>query len=280
MANLQRTPPAGKSTANNNTSLTKKRQRIDDQSWENMTSMDDAAGPCSISLDGMMKMMLQQFAETRQLIDTVRGEIRDVNKRIDVVKTELKDDIKSVKDECAAKLQQHDSALVSLNKRMDSVSHKLGALENRNELIISGVPSVDGENLQSTVNAIGRHLAVKSATTQMVETRRIKPGPNSDRDGLIVVEFALKAARDEFYGAYLRERNLKLRHIGLDSDRRIYINESLTTEARKLKSAALHLKKLGKLTSVYTKQGVVHVKPTGSELAVVIRSENDLQKYS
>lgn len=105
----------------------------------------------------------------------------------------------------------------------------------------------------------------------MVGTRRIEPGPNSDRDGLIVVEFALKAARDEFCGAYLRERNLKLRHIGLDSDRRVNINESLTTETLKLKSAAQHLnlKKMGKLTYVYTKLGVVHVKPTGSQLAIV-----------
>lgn len=279
MSNLQRTPPAVGGNKNN-TPLTYKRNRMDYESYESTVMTGSDANDSPITLDSMMKMMVYQFAETRKLIDSVRTEIKDVNTKIDAVKADLKSDIQSVKDECASKFQHHDIVLESLNKRMDSVTHKLGALENRNELIISGVPSKPGEDLNSTLKAIGQHLEVKDTATRMVETRRLKSGGKSTSDGLIVAEFALKTSRDEFYSAYLRKRDLKLRHIGLDSDRRVYINESLTSEARKLKSAALHLKKAGKLASVYTKQGILHVKPTTTAPPIVIQTEKELEKYS
>lgn len=121
---------------------------------------------------------------------------------------------------------------------------------------------------------------MRDTATLVVEARRLKSGSKTNADGLIVAEFALKSTRDEFYSAYLQKRDLKLRHIGLDSDRRVYINESLTIEARKLKSAALHLKKSGKLSSVYTKHGVVYIKPAANGPTIEIQSERDLDKYS
>lgn len=71
-------------------------------------------------------------------------------------------------------------------------------------------------------------MVVNDSTTLMAQTRRMKPGGKSDGDGLIVVEFALKALQDEFYSANMQKRDLKLRNIGLDSDHRVYINENFT----------------------------------------------------
>ena len=281
MANLLRTPPAA-GEINKNTPSTNKRQRVDDLSG----SAEKDVNENSITLEGMMKTMMQQFTETKLLMNTMRSEIndvrsdiRDVNSKIDSVRTELKTDIKSVKDECAAKFQRYDAALDSLNEKVDRVSQTVGALENRNELIISGIPFQTGENLSAMLKQIGKHLVVNEPTTSLMEPRRTKSGSGSDRDGVIVVEFALKTTRDEFYSAYLRKRDLTLKHIGLNSDRRIYINESLTIDARKVKSAALRLKKAGKISSVYTKLGVIYVKPAAVGPSVVIRSEDELEKF-
>ena len=158
------------------------------------------------------------------------------------------------------------------------MSQTVGALQNRNELIVSGVPFRVGGNLNEVLRHIGKHLGVSDNIN--AEPRRMKSSSNLDRDGLTVVEFGLKTTRDDFYSAYLHKRDLKLKHIGVDSDRRIYVNESLTVEARKLKSMALHLKKAGKLASVYTKQGIIHVKATAGGPAIVIQSADDLEKYS
>lgn len=272
---VQRTPPAGSSKT---TLLATKRQRTDDQDRLRMFSAESNVNTNSITLEGMLQTMMQQFVETRQLIDTVRSEIMDVNSKIDSVKQELQSDMKSVKDEFAAKFQYHDKSLDSLNSRVDGMSQKIGALQYRNELIISGIPFQNGENLQSMLKEIGKHLAVTDTISPMARTRRMKSGSDSDSDGLIVVEFAMKATRDEFYSAYLCKRDLKLKHIGLDSDRRIYINENLTMEVRKLKSAALHRKKAGKLTSVYTKDGIVHVKHAVGGPPIAIQSVEELDK--
>lgn len=106
----------------------------------------------------------------------------------------------------------------------------------------------------------------------------LKFSPNEG--GLVVVEFSLKNDRDDFYSAYLRKRDLRLKHIGLDSDHRIYVNENLTVAARKLKVLALNLKRAGKLATVYTKRGVVHVKKTAEDSSVAIQREEDLSRFS
>lgn len=109
---------------------------------------------------------------------------------------------------------------------------KIGALQNRNDLIISGITFNNGENRHSVLKAIAKYLSVNDSTTLMAQTRRNRPSGKSDGDGLIVVEFTLKATRDEFYNSYMRKRDRKFRNIGLDSDRRVYINENLSIEAR------------------------------------------------
>lgn len=274
MSSVQYTPPAV--DASRNTPITKTTDHLD---WQRTVALECSTNVNGLTLEGMFHTLMQQFIETRKLIETVRSEMSDINKKIDCVKTELLSDITFVKDECTARFQHHDTALDLLNSRVDNVSQKIGALHNRNELIISGIPYRKGENLHSTLKTICRHLAVDDATTRMAQTKRMK-GRKSDSDSPIVVEFALKATRDAFYSAYLRNRDLNLKHIGLDCHRRVYINESLTIEARKLKSAALQRKKAGKLSSVFTKEGVVHVRAGAGGQPIAIKSKIDLDKYS
>lgn len=71
----QRTPLAVNS--NNNTPLPNKRLRSDED-WQMSVSPDYNANGNSITLDGMLRMMMQQYTETGQLIDIVRTEIMDV----------------------------------------------------------------------------------------------------------------------------------------------------------------------------------------------------------
>ena len=274
MANLMRTPPACDSK---NTPQANKRLRTDPPREHTVPpSSDDDVN--QTTLNRMFDMMMVQFTETKHLIDTVRDELSDINGKIDAVKTELQGDIKSFKDECAAKFQHHDTALDSLKLRINSVTQNIGTLENRNELVISGIPFQNDENLGTIFNSICKHLAILVPNTP-IGKRRMRTSNENDKNGLIVLEFALKTTRDEFYRAYLRKRDLKLRHIGLDSDRRAYINESLTLQSRKVKMAALRLKKDGKLVSVYTKLGVVVVKHTVNGPPIEIRSEEELNVF-
>lgn len=276
MANVTRSPPA---LGSNRTPQVNKRSRTDYPLSETLISAHSDGNANQTSINNMMNLMMAQFTETKQLIDAVRTELGEINGKIDAVKTELQNDITSLKKECAAKFQHNDAVLDSLKQRVNSVTQNISALENRNELIISGIPYQSGENLNNVVEAICTHLSLKKSTALLTETRRMTTGSRTDGNGLIVLEFALKQTRDEFYSAYLRKRDLRLRHVGLDSDRRVYINESLAGEARKAKTAAIRLKRDGKLAAVYTKLGFVYVKRTVDGPSIAIRSEGDLNEF-
>lgn len=243
--------------------------------------MEDVASDSGLSLDSAVQLLMKQFTETKGMIDVLR---KDLQSKIDAVSSELNgrldavsQDINTLRSECATKFNANDVAVNALNERVDQISLAVDNLENRNDLIISGIPFMSGEDLCSHFRAICNQLEVGESVGPLVNVRRMKSGTLKDGDeSLVVVQFALKSVRDSFYSAYLRKRNLQLSHIGLNSTRRIYVNENLTVSARKVKAAALRRKKEGKFSSVFTKLGTVYVKVAASGPIVAVHSEQQL----
>ena len=273
MSNLTRTPPAAghiKTTAT-------KRPRSENEMNVNTTN--------TLSLDSAVQMLMNQFAETKAMIDDLRS---DLHSKIETVKLELDNklesvsqDIHTLRAECATKFSTHDSAMNTLNERVDRISSAVDKFENRNELIISGIPYMNGEDLCAYFRAICKQIDIGESAVPIVDVRRMKSRALKDGDeSLVVVQFALKNACDNFYGAYLRRRNLQLNHIGVNSTRRIYVNENLAVSARKVKAAALRMKKAGKFSSVFTKHGTVYVKATMDGPTVAVHSEEQLDGNS
>lgn len=249
------------------------------------TDADADANGEQLTLDAAVRMLMNQFTETKSLIDEMRDEI---NNKIDTVKTELEgklavvsNDILSLRSDCAASFQHYDVTINDLNGRVREISSTMDNLGNRNELIISGIPYLRGENLLAYFEAMCKQLGMHERIMPSVDIRRLKSGEMNDGEySLVLVQFALRNQRDDFYSFYLRKRDLQLNHLGIESTRRIYVNENLTAAARKLKAAALRLKKTGKLATVYTKLGVVFVKPTASAQTIVIQCEEQLNQLS
>lgn len=267
MSNLTRTPPgAGLAIKPNSV----KRSREDDETTEK-----------AISLDAAVKMLMDQFTETKGMIEELRI---DLNSKINAVKSELEgkldavsQEIVDLRSECTKKCDATDISVNALNARVEQISTAVGNLENRNELIISGIPYMTGEDLRAYFRATCKQLGFGDSSVPFVDLRRMKSGNLKDGDdSLVVVQFALKNSRDNFYGAYLRKRNLQLSHIGLNSTRRIYVNENLTISARKVKAAALRAKKAGKVSSVFTRLGTVYVKSAADGPAIPVYSEEQL----
>lgn len=221
----------------------------------------------SMTLEDAVEMLLGQFKETHVKIDDLRS---DINLKIDTVKAELdkkleavSQDVNSLKEDCARKFQQSEEVANSIGVRMERITQSIGNLENRNELILSGIPFITGENLYGYFDVLCKLLELRGPVQPVVDMRRISSGKLDDgRDSIVLMQFSLKNARDDFYAAYLRKRDFKLSHLGFESDRRIFVNENLTVASRKIKAAAIRLKKSGKLVSVYTRGGIVYVKQT------------------
>lgn len=154
-----------------------------------------------------------------------------------------------------------------------------------NILEIAGLPYRRNENLQKCFRQICLLLGYAESDIPLVDIRRKRADPiekteshtvsngtvgrsnhrnRAEQTGVecptVVVEFIFKSTRDAFYRTYSKQRGtIRLSDIGLDSDRRIYVNESLTRLNQKLKSAALRKKREGLLHAVYTVDGAVYV---------------------
>ncbi|KAL9706236.1 hypothetical protein quinque_009754 [Culex quinquefasciatus] len=231
-----------------------KRQRQDDEHSPTIPAY-------TMSLNDAVRMLMNQFAAHKTLIDDMRTEI---NTKIDTVKNTLESkldavttDIQSLRTECAVKFRDHDAALDALDGRIGDVAYFY------------------------TSRQYAKQLGLDERLSSMVDVKRLKAGTLSDGDnGLVLVQFALKNQRDNFYRTYLRKHNLQLSHLGIDSAHRVYVNENLTRAAQKLKAAAIRLKKAGKLFTVYTKLGVVYVRRVAGADPIVIVSEEQLNQLS
>ncbi|KAL1376803.1 hypothetical protein pipiens_016682 [Culex pipiens pipiens] len=223
------------------------------------SSIDGRIGENSMTLDIAVRMLMMQFTEMKLMLETFRN---DFNRKIDTIKSEL---------------QGKDATLGQIKHRVNRLHLNIDAFENQKELIISGVPFASDEDPDALFATICRQLECSGGEELLTSTRRIHVNRLMDGDvSPLLVEFALKTTRDRFYSTYLRRRDLKLRHLGMPSDRRVFINENLNAGAREVKKAALLLKKVGKLTFVFTKGGIVHVKRRVGDPPTAVQSVKDL----
>lgn len=220
-----------------------------------------------------MQAINDQFAKTFERMDLISGKIDSVKAELQGQLDAVSRDISAIKADCAANFETNDRALRVLDERVDAISQEIGGLANRNELIVSGIPYTKNEDLLAYFRAMWKHVGLHEQSTAAVDIRRLN---KTQSDGIILLQFALKNNRDDFYSGYLRQRDLQLCHLGINSSRRVYINENLTVTMRKIKAAALRLKKEGKLSSVFSKLGVVYVKRPDDQQPVAVNSEEHL----
>lgn len=193
---------------------------------------------------------------------------------------DLRAELKSGLDGIKKEIDAVTTNLAHLKLEVDSNSADIARLRLSNDVIISGVPFIGKEDLHQYFNAWCEVLGYAENTVPIVDIRRLSKV--ALRDGnhcFILVQFAFTNQRHDFYGRYLRSRCLTLRHIGFQSDNRVYVNENLIPTARTIKAEALDLKKEGKITSVYSRNGVIYVKAANCDQDRPIRSVEQLQEF-
>lgn len=222
-----------------------------------------------------MRVLSRRFDETNDNIATMKAEL---NNKLDQMKNDLqiqidtiKQDVFEFKSTCTAELNAFSGRIEKIDARIASTSESVCRLENRTELIAVGIPYLPNENLHAHLTSIAKTIGFDENKLSHVNCKRLRSKALMEGDAsLAILQFSMSSLRDEFYAKYYSKRDLCLRHIGFNSDRRIYINENLTSHARAIKRTALRMRREKTLTLVTTKLGIVHVKKTldGPLLAV------------
>lgn len=236
-----------------------------------------------LSLETVMSMLDKRFDETNNKIDIMRTEVasklnelkQDMQNQID----EVKSDIEHLRASCVSESNTFRTDLGTVKNRVNSAAEAVCRLENRSDLIAVGIPYFANEDLRRYVSAISEAIGIEEWKVTHIQCKRLRSGRLSDGGRcLTLLQFTSVCLRDEFYSKYLTKRDLNLRHIGIDSTHRIYINENLTVNARLIKRAALKMRQENQLVSVSSKNGIVHVKRTADGPSIPVTSIEQLSQ--
>ncbi|KAL9698981.1 hypothetical protein quinque_002422 [Culex quinquefasciatus] len=207
---------------------------------------DDNLSPDhDVSNNELARMISNQGKTTQGQIDQLGKDLRD----------ELKQGLGEIKQELNDVRANLNRIKLDVHENTDAIARAKLA----NDLIISGVPFTTGEDLYGCYRS----------------WQPLRDGNNC----LILLQFAITNQRNDFFGRYLGSRSLTLRQAGFQSDGRVFVNENLTPAARRIKAKAIDLKKEGKLSTVYSRSGVVHVKTAESDETFPIKAEQELLEF-
>lgn len=240
------------------------------------------------SRDDLDKSEDDQIDDLNDLFARMQSMFQTTNGKIDVCKADLqteistlRDDVQQFKAECTSNINKLSDSLTRVRANVHQTNERISAAEKSNDLILAGVPYVPNEDVDTIVQRVSAALGYSEHTIPLTFSKRLAKLPIANgATPPIAIQFAFKLARDDFYRRYFTVRNLSLIHIGFNVDKRIYVNENLTDQARRIKGKAINLRRTGKLHAVFTKDGSVFIKPTPEDDAVLVRSIDELESFT
>lgn len=230
-----------------------------------------------MSVGDLANLMKSQFSSFQR---TTRDDIKALGDKLSSemakLKKDLTFDIEQLRVECKRTCDDLASTIKNDNKK---TAQALEISTRTNDLIVSGVPFVQGEDLLSYYKKWCLSLGYNESCFPTVDIRRLM-GKNivNGSSPIIMIQFALLVQRNDFYSRYLGTRSMKFSDIGFSVNKRIFINENLGPLGRDLRSKALQCKKDGKLQSVFTRNGTIYVKRSGTDQGVAVWTSVDLEK--
>lgn len=167
-----------------------------------------------------------------------------------------------------------EHAMVTISKQAAEIDD-LQRLASLSEGIIYGVPLVSTENLTDVFNKICRIISFECDKYNVIAVNRQRK-PRSLESCPIFIKFLSPAVRSKFFECYLKKRNLSLRDLGFDVDKRIYFNECVSKATQRLYLTAMTYKRNGALQRVHTYNGHVYVRASEGAESIKITTEANL----
>lgn len=227
-------------------------------------------------LANLMQSQLATYQRTvKEDFKKLGDSLSSLTTQMSKLREDIASDIEKLREENS---QTFNNLSASINTARKETSIALDRSGRKNDLLVSGIPFVDGEDLLSYFHTWCKSFGYSERNYPLVDARRLSKGTlTAGNVYMVLLQFAITVQRNEFYSRYLRSRSLSLSGIGFSVDKRIFVNENLGPDIRSLRSKALQLKKDGKVRGVFTRNGILIVKKKGDDREVSVSSEKDLQ---
>lgn len=275
---------------------------ISESGWRKLGTTRMAQWKCPTCRSSSPAMLTPEPAS----LETILSEIRDMKVQLQNLPT-LVGDLRVIKEELAelkitwegasGRLDDFDTRLAEVEAKASGLSnlqetvnnlqtdlarakYELTSYEQRsrlNNVEIKGVPVRKDENLFSIIEIIGRKINYSCPKSQVNYVSRV-PIFNSN-EKLIIVSFLNRYVKEDFIAAARAVKDLSTSHIGFQgTSQRVYINDHLSVEYKKLLSRVKILAKEKCYEFVWVKHGKIHVLKNANSKVIIIRKETDLNK--
>lgn len=195
------------------------------------------------TLDTLSDMIAKMNAEINDNISNLR---KDIDSKFTGITNEIKSDVNL--------LQEKNEILEAKFENLDRLAHL-------NDLLLYGVPFTLNEDLKDLFYQICDTIGFITMDFTLMSIFRAK---TKNKQQTIVIKFISASFRNDFYIKYLKFKDLSLQHLGIDSNDRIFIKESLSKTNLDLFQKTLKTKLDGKIEKVFTRNGLVYIRRTAS----------------
>lgn len=235
-----------------------------------------------------IRAMAAKFDKANERMDNMQqlheNNISDINEKIIQIHSSTNVDIAELRNNT-------NNAITKILERIDSLENDKKIMDKVNDLIIIGIPYSMDENLRATVSNISVVINYEEndSIISAVRFKSLRPESNvvdnnATKVAPIILKFKTTPSRRTFhakYFAFCKTDALKLSHIGIDCNNRIYINENLSKTNLDLLKKAKKLKKSGKIAGAYSYDGKVCVYHQKSDKKFeIISNVEDLNKFN
>lgn len=235
------------------------------------------------------------FAQLQSLqtqLASLPGLVADVK----TIKAELSD-LKTSSEYNSAKLEEFGSRLLKVEdsvSEVDQVKESLKVVSKDFEVLkqtldskeqwmrlnnveIKGVPVKSTENLFSIASALGEAVGYAFPKSQINYISRVPTYDPKEKN--IILTFVNRYVKEEFIAAARAKKEITASDIGLhDSAKRIYVNDHLTANTKKLLTATKAAAKDKGYQYVWVKYAKIHIRKNDTSPAKVVSTASDLNK--
>ena len=210
---------------------------------------------------------------TLSMIYNILMEVQKNTQKVMEENVYLKNQFKELKEENDIA----QSEIVNLKARigeLEDMQDEMQQYQRKYNLEICGIPESEDENLKDVIEAIATEVDVEIDSTDIDIVHRL---PSKFRPRPIIVKFSAYDDKKELYESRWKLRRYKGSNEILNGATKVYINENLTTERKRLFAEARKRAKQYNWAGVTTKDGKIFVRKEKGEKAIKITKQSDLE---
>lgn len=225
--------------------------------------------------------------EIQEQLGKMHDDFKNVNKRLDKIEESQKfisakyDQVLESIKSSNKRIQMLEGGLKEINGATSNVSERITYAEivideiqqyqRRDCLEIIGIPPLSSEKPKELMLEIASHIGVELNEDEISTIHRL-PDTKNVKNRLIA-KFVSRDKREEIYRNRSRLKGKTL------NNHKIYINESLTANRKRLFAKILHFKRDNNFKYLWTANGKIYLKESETSRSFAFTNERQFQEF-